>query len=170
MNIIDIVILACLLPFAFTGLFRGLISQIIGILVVVTSIYLSSLAAPQVGQWLLEMSGWSEQVCSVVAFVLIFIACAIACGIVGKLLEKIIRFAHLGPANRLAGMLFGIGLGLLVLSLLSILFEALNGSFSFVEAKTLEESVLFRSLQGISAWVCPKLGEMFPPLGNLLNA
>ena len=108
MNWLDVILVLPLLVGLIRGLMRGLISEIIAIAVVVLGVLGSRWGAPGFSAWLLSQFAWPEQVCDVVAYMLIFLAIAIVLSILAKLLYKFLRAIHLGWANRLLGGMFGL--------------------------------------------------------------
>lgn len=86
---------------------RGLVSEVIAIVVVVLGALGSRMLAPSFAAWLLRQFAWPDEVCDVVAYVLIFLAIAIALSVLAKILHRFLQAIHLGWANRLLGGLFG---------------------------------------------------------------
>ena len=72
-------------------------------------------------------------------------------------MEKILKLVMLGWLNRLLGLVLAIANGLLVASLLLVLFTALNNTFEIVEQKTLAESVLYQPLYNFGSALFPYL-------------
>ena len=96
MNIIDAIILICLIPALIQGLRKGFISQAISIISLIVGIWASAQFAGSVTAWIAQYITASEQVLKIVAFSLILIAVFLALGLIGRLLESILNFAFLG--------------------------------------------------------------------------
>ena len=107
MNWLDVLIVLPLLFGLVRGLMRGLVSEVIAIVVVVLGALGSRMLAPSFAAWLLRQFAWPDEVCDVVAYVLIFLAIAIALSVLAKILHRFLQAIHLGWANRLLGGLFG---------------------------------------------------------------
>ena len=115
-NWLDILILLPLVVGLVKGLMHGLISEIIAIAVVVLGVLGARMAAPDTSAWLLNQFAWPQEVCNVVAYVLLFLAIAIVLSIIAKILTKLLNSIHLGWINRLAGGVIGfVKYGLIVL-------------------------------------------------------
>jgi len=123
---------------------HGLISEIITFVVVILGVLGSWLAAPPFSAWLIRQFAWPENVCDVVAYVLIFIGIAIILSILAKLLTNLLKAIHLGWANRLLGGLFGVlKFGLILLVVIFIL-DKTNEAFHWMDgAPVVQTSVLY---------------------------
>lgn len=163
MNIIDIIILICLIPALIQGIFKGFISQAISIISLILGAWASARFAGIVCNWLAQYISGSEQVLKIVAFVLIFIVVIVGLTLLGKLLEKVIKLVMLGWVNRLLGAVFALMKWLLVMGLLVIAFNSINETFGLVKPEVLAQSHLYPMLTGIADTV-------FPYLKNLLTA
>lgn len=157
MNILDIIILICLIPSLIQGLRKGFISQAISIISLIAGIWASARFADIVGAWLAQYITASEQVLKLVSFAIVMIVVFIILGLIGKLLDGIIKLVMLGWMNRLLGAAFALAKAILILGLLMLVFNSLNANFNFVDPQVIEESVLYPILKGISDTVFPYL-------------
>ena len=157
MNILDIIILICLIPSLIQGLRKGFISQAISIISLIAGIWASARFADIVGVWLAQYITASEQVLKLVSFAIVMIVVFIILGLIGKLLDGIIKLVMLGWINRLLGAAFALAKAILILGLLMLVFNSLNANFNFVDPQVIEESVLYPILKGISDTVFPYL-------------
>ena len=123
---------------------RGLISEIIAIVVVILGVLGAKLWAPPFSKWLLTQFAWPQGVCDVVAYTLLFLGIAIVLSILARLLTKFMRAIHLGWANRLLGGLFGMAkYGLLVLVAVFVM-DKTNEAFHWLdEAPVVKSSVVY---------------------------
>ncbi len=160
MNILDIIILLCLIPAIVQGIRKGLISQAISIVSIVVGIWASARFANAVTAWITQYITASEQVLKVVAFVLILVAAFIVLGLIGRLLESILNFAMLGWVNRLLGAAFSLLKAVLILGLVIMLFNSLNNAFGFVKPEVLGQSVLYQPIKSIADSVFPYIQSM----------
>ena len=78
-------------------------------------------------------------------------------GLIGKLLHGIIQLVMLGWVNRLLGAAFAFAKAILILGVLILIFNSINANFNLVDAKVLEESVLYPIIKDISDIVFPYL-------------
>ena len=157
MNILDIIILICLVPSIIQGLRKGFISQAISIVSIVAGVWASANFANLVSDWLAQYLEAPEQVLRIVSFAIIMIVVFIILGLIGKLLHGIIQLGRLGWVNRLLGAAFAFAKAILILGVLILIFNSINANFNLVDAKVLEESVLYPIIKNISDTVFPYL-------------
>ena len=157
MNILDIIILICLVPSIIQGLRKGFISQAISIVSIVAGVWASANFANLVSDWLAQYLEAPEQVLRIVSFAVIMIVVFIILGLIGKLLHGIIQLVMLGWVNRLLGAAFAFAKAILILGVLILIFNSINANFNLVDAKVLEESVLYPIIKDISDIVFPYL-------------
>lgn len=163
MNILDIIILICLIPALIQGLSKGFISQAIALISLVAGVWASYRFAGIACEWLSQYISGSEQVLRIASFALIFILVILALSLVGKLLDKVIQIVMLGWLNKLLGGLFAIAKWVLILSLIVVAFNSINQTFNLVKPGVLAESQLYPILNEIA-------NTIFPYLKNLLKA
>ena len=160
MNILDAIILICLIPAVIQGLRKGFISQAISIVSFIVGIWASARFANIVTAWISQYITASEQILKIVAFALILVVVFIVLGLVGRLLESILNFTFLGWINKLAGVIFSLLKAFLILGLVIIAFNSLNATFGFVKPEVLADSVLYGPLKNIADTVFPYIKNM----------
>ena len=160
MNILDIIILICLVPSIIQGLRKGFISQAISIVSIVAGVWASANFANIVSDWLAQYLEAPEQVLRIVSFAIIMIVVFIILGLIGKLLHGIIQLVMLGWVNRLLGAAFAFAKAILILGVLILIFNSINANFNLVDAKVMEESVLYPIIKNISDTVFPFIKYM----------
>lgn len=160
MNILDIIILICLIPAIIQGLRKGFISQAVSIISLLAGVWASARFANIVGDWLAQYITASEQVLKIVSFALILIVVFIILGLIGKLLEGIFKLVMLGWLNRLLGMVFSLLKWMLVLGLLVMAFNSLNTTFEIVRPEVLADSVLYPIIKDFADKVFPYLQSL----------
>ena len=160
MNILDAIILICLIPAIIHGVRKGFISQAIAIISFIAGIWASARFADMVSKWVSQYITASEQVLKIIAFAIILVAVFIALGLVGRLLEKILDFAFLGWVNRLAGVTFSVLKTALILGLVAMAFNSWNDSFGLVKPEVLEDSVLYGPVKGMADAIFPYIKNM----------
>ena len=160
MNILDIIILICLVPAIIQGVRKGFISQAISIISLIAGVWASAKFANLVGEWLSQYITASEQVLKVVSFAIILIVVFIILGLIGKVLDKIIRLVMLGWLNKLLGVVFSLAKCLLILGLITLAFNSLNTSFNLVKPEVLSESILYPVIKEITDTVFPYIKSL----------
>ena len=163
MNILDIIILICLIPALIQGLIKGFISQAISLISVILGAWASAQFAGLVSKWLGQYITCSEQALKIIAFGLIFIVVIICLALLGKLLEAAIKLIMLGWLNRLLGALFALLKWIMILGLITLGFNAINEALNLVNPETIAQSHLYSALTSIA-------NTVFPHIKNLLTA
>ena len=155
MNILDIIILICLIPAIIQGIIKGFISQAISIISLILGVWASARFAGFVCKWLAQYITCSEQVLNIAAFALIFIIVIILLVLLGKLLEKVIKLVMLGWLNRVLGALFATLNWLLVMGLISIAFNEINQTLGLVKPEVIAGSHLYSFITSFANLVFP---------------
>ncbi len=106
MGITDIVILIIIGVFGIKGLFKGLISEIFGILGLILG-YLLAFQYYELGAKLLMYVGVSKNIADKAGFVVAFLAIYIIVFFVGFLLKKFFKKIQLGWLDKIGGFIFG---------------------------------------------------------------
>jgi membrane protein required for colicin V production len=161
MNILDIIILICLVPSIIQGLRKGFISQAISIVSLIAGIWASARFANLISEWLAQYIQASDQALRIVSFVIIMIAAFIVLGLVGKLLNGIIQLVMLGWMNRLLGAAFAFIKAVLIIGVIILVFNSINTNYNLADPKFLEESTLYPFIKNISDITFPYLKSMF---------
>lgn len=162
MNILDAIILICLIPAIFQGIRKGFISQAISIISLIAGIWASARFADIVSEWASKYITASEQVLNIVAFAIILIVVFIVLGLIGRLLESILKFVLLGWLNKLAGVVFSLIKALLILGLIITVFSSLNDTIEIVRPEVLADSRLYQPLKDTA-------DAVFPYIKNILT-
>lgn len=118
MGIIDIGILVVLAFFLIKGIIRGLLREVCSLLgLVLGGVFAFSFYLP-VAQLLQDKLNLPSQLCVWGAFLVIFLLFVMVFAVVGFVLHRFVKMVFLGGFNRLAGAIFGIVQGVVVLSML----------------------------------------------------
>ncbi len=110
--------------FAYKGFTKGLIIELASLAALVLGIYAALYFSDITADFLVTYLKVGKKYLSLIAFVLTFILVVI--GVVtlgGRILEKFIDILLLGFLNKLAGAVFGVLKGMLILSLLLMLMN-----------------------------------------------
>lgn len=160
MNILDIILLLCLVWAVVQGLRKGFISQVIAIISIISGVWMSARFTNVVCTWLSQWISGSEQVLKVVAFTLILVAVFLVLAALGKALEGIIRLVMLGWLNKLLGVVFSLLKCLLILGLIVLAFNSLNSTIQLVKPEYLADSILYGPIRDLANSVFPYVKEM----------
>lgn len=117
MNLLDIVILVLLVGFLLKGLFRGFLKELCSLFGLFGGLFLALRYHAPLAELLLETLGWSARICVVIAFISLFLLTILFFGVLGFLLSRFVKLLFLGGFNRVAGGLFGLVQGGLLVTL-----------------------------------------------------
>lgn len=162
MNVVDIAVLVVLGAFAVKGLVRGLFKELCSLLGLLAGAFLAFRFHPPLAESLTLSLRVPVGVGTVAAFLLLFLATFIFFAVLGHLLSRFVRLLFLGGLNRVAGGVFGLVQGVLLLTLvlfalsLAPLPEGLQPVFRGSELAPpfihLGEAVMHGSRRAFSEW------------------
>lgn len=161
MNILDIVLLVCLIPALIQGLRKGFIAQVVAIISLVLGGWLAYKFSAVVTEWLAQWLDITGQALNIISFILIFAVVVTLLFLLGKILEASVKIILLGWLNKLLGLVFALFKYALVIGLLVILFDSINDKFSLVSGSYLDSSFMYSGLKSISYSVFPYLKSLF---------
>ncbi len=117
MNLFDIAILLLLAGFILKGLWRGLLRELCSLCGLFGGLFLAVRYHAPLAELLMERVSWPGQLCVVIAFAALLLLTVIFFGLLGFVLSRFIKLLFLGGFNRVAGALFGLVQGGLLLTL-----------------------------------------------------
>lgn len=160
MHILDLILLICLVPAAIQGFSKGFITQLIGFVAVLVGAWVSYHFSGLVSDLLKTWFEVSPAVLQIISFILLFIVVVFVLNLIGKALKAILKFAMLGWADKLLGVVLSLLVTCLVLGLLIILFNTINTKFELVSEEVLSQSILYGPLRDIAYTVFPYFKEL----------
>jgi membrane protein required for colicin V production len=160
MNILDIIILICLVPAIVLGIKKGFISQAVSIISLIVGVWASARFANIVGSWLAQYINASEQSLKVIAFAVILLAVMVGLFLAGKILEGLVKLVTLGWLNRLLGVIFSLGKCLLIMGLVIMFCSYINDTFHIVKPDFSEDAVLYPIVKDLSYKVFPYIKSL----------
>ena len=155
MNTLDLIILFPVAAGFITGLFRGLIKEVISLAVIIIGIYLSKILAPYASELLINWFDLSPKGAQPLGYIAVFCVIALLLTLTGRLLQGFIQLLSLGFLNSIVGGIFG---GLKIALIISILLNVLQGidhRIKVVDPELKEESILYRPIKELA----PELWE-----------
>lgn len=122
MNVVDIAILAVLALFLIKGLVRGLLKELCSLFGLFGGLAIALRFHPYLAEGMLKTFSLPPQLCVVIAFAALFLLTVLTFALIGFLLSRFVKLLFLGGFNRVAGGLFGLIQGgvLLVLVLFGL--------------------------------------------------
>ncbi len=160
MNILDIILLICFIPTVISGLHKGMVSQLIGLLTIFLGCRLAVLLEEPVSAWLAELTAANPGVIHVFSFILIFIVVAVTLFLAGKIIERLIKIILLGWLNRLLGVIISLMIFAIVSGILGIMMTSLNNELKLFNPAILNGSIILDAFKKITVAVMPYLKSL----------
>ncbi len=157
MNVFDVVITVFLLFGFIRGLMKGLFIEVASLVALIGGVWGSIHFSYFIGDFLKESVSWSEKKIALAAFAITFVLIIIVVSLLGRFLTKLADLAALGMVNKILGGLFGLLKIGLVLSIVFIFFDRMNSTISFIDKKTLDESILYSPVKSIAPTIFPSI-------------
>jgi len=161
MNILDIIVIIPALWFAFWGFRRGLVIEIATLAALIMGVYAGIRFSGVARAFLSGNFNIADNYLPAASFGLTFVAVVALVFIIGKILEKFIEFAALGFLNRLAGALFGIIKGVVLLSVIFLLVHTFKSDLISVDIK--EKSLFYNPVRAVAPMIWKSLKELQNP-------
>jgi len=157
MNYIDIILLILLFLSAINGLRKGFIEELAGLLALILGIWAALHFSGIVAQLLAENFGFHNRYLQGISFLITFIIVLILVNIIGVFASRLINAIQLGFLNRLAGLVFGVIKGALVLSVFLVLFNKLDQDVHLLHRDAKAGSRLFVPIKNFAPSIFPFL-------------
>lgn len=161
MNTLDIIILlAVIVPGLWVGIKSGFLDQVVSLVAVLLGIWLSSIFAEPVGNMLGGFIKAAPVVIKIISFLLIFVAIYLILKAISKLILKFVDKVFGRGIDKLLGICLGILKYAILVGLLIMLFNYINGQFTIVSRETLEQSKVFVWMENFSSTIFPFLKSL----------
>jgi uncharacterized membrane protein required for colicin V production len=163
---LNLILAACVVLFLVNGFFQGLIHMLGSFLGLIIGVGVASRLDTTLGAWLNSQTGWNQNICTILGFVIILILFTRVFGIVLHILEKAFNFMKIplvGLANRVAGGILGFFEGVFIVGATLIIIKTLP----FPIASTLSGSVLAASMISAASILIPLLPKSIQQLYKL---
>jgi uncharacterized membrane protein required for colicin V production len=125
LNWVDVVTALVLLSFAFRGLLRGLLREVLSLVGCFLGLWIALLKFVPLGEWVQSKFPLTEPLPFHLAFLAIFLSMASLAGLVGYLLHRIAKGLLMGWLDAVMGMGFGCIKGVMLLTVLLFLLSHL---------------------------------------------
>jgi len=158
MNFLDIVLAIPIVLLAFGGYKKGLIKEVASLVALILGIYFAILFSDVVASYLLGYFDINHRYVFIVAFILTFIGVVLAVSLLGRMLDKIASLAALGFINKFLGLIFGFVKGVVIVSVLIMLFNMIDSNGNILKEDTRENSLLYAPVSRIA----PRILENIP--------
>lgn len=157
MNYLDVVLGALLLWGLIRGFMKGLLVEIATLIGFVAGIYAAIHFSFYLSSYLQKIVSWEKNTINLVSFAVTFLIVICSLYFLGKALTKVADAATLGLMNKFMGAIFGLVKMGLILSALLLFFNTTNNLVRFVDAKTLEESKLYKPISDAGRFIFLKM-------------
>jgi len=160
---LNLILAACVILFLVNGFFQGIIHMIGSFIGLVIGVGAASRWDNAGGAWLHAQTGWNQNICVIVAFVVILVVFTRVFGIILHILEKAFNFMKIplvGLANRLAGGVLGFFEGVFVVGATLIIIKTLP----FPVTASITGSTLAGSLIAAASLLMPLLPKSIQAL------
>jgi len=161
---IDIILGGLLAYGCIKGLWKGLVSELAGVVSLLLGIFIAIKFSGFVGNMFSGNINENPKHAAIVAFIITFVAVVVGVSLLSKIVTKLADFSGLGLVNRLLGGLFGGIKMVLMLSVILHFFLKINSNHTFAEQETLDNSLFFNPILKVSNLIFPTLEEWFGDL------
>ncbi|MFW6347398.1 MAG: CvpA family protein [Cyclonatronaceae bacterium] len=163
MNLLDGIILVPLLFAGFQGFRNGLMREVIGLVGVVLSLFVSFRYLDETARAVSDVITISETYLPIVAFAVLFLSLLAGVQALIYLLEKILKMAMLSLPNRLLGLAFSV----LKSSVFISAFLILLALFDMPGEELREGSMLYGYITPVAPVAYDALATVYPETENL---
>jgi len=162
---LDAIGIILVILFFIRGYMRGLIIAAFSMLAILLGIFCALKFSQTFSSWLLAKGYISSPWVQVFSYAILFITVVIVVRLVGKLFQTIVEGLMLGFANRLAGGILYVFLGLVVWS--SIIW--IGAHAKIISPETIAASKTYPWVSGIAPWCCEQIGRLLPFLKDTFS-
>ena len=169
MSTLDIILALFLFYFAFKGFTNGFIISIATLAGLILGFYAASHFSEFTANWLQHDMGLKSGNIKLIAYIVTFVIVVVLIFLLGRFMTGVVKTVGLGIVNRLAGALFGIAKGLLIASLLFLLFARIDPHESLLTATQKKGSVLYKPVSAIAPAVIPLVKKYTAEIEELVK-
>ena len=168
MSLFDIVLLIIIGGFALFGLWFGLVRTLGSLIGTVVGVYIAGRYYEPLANWIIHLTGWSENHVKVIIFIAAFLIITRLVGfvfwIISKFLSIFTQLPFIGGLDRMLGFIFGAVEGMLVLGVSFYFIARFPVNLPFMEG--LAHSEVAPSLVRLASVVIP----LFPQAIRILHS
>lgn len=154
MNLLDVIIIACMVFLIVRGIFRGFIREVGSLAGVVLGIWFASIYQAQMTDFLKPILP-SGKFLPLISFALIFLVVLVLCNVVGWLLKKLVKKIFLGWADRTLGAALAVLKGVIITYFAIVLLTFFVPSKSSLIAQSKMAPIIINSYQSIVGLLPP---------------
>lgn len=160
LTIIDIILLVLFVPALWSGISKGLVRQVAGILALILGIWGAWHFSDAVAQLLKSYFEADRSVLKVSAFIIIFTGILVIVWLVGRAAEGIIKITLLSWVDKLLGVVFAILKTAFILSIIIYFLNYLDSVFEFLPKKEIADSDIYQFISRIAPSLFPYIKSL----------
>jgi membrane protein required for colicin V production len=160
-QVVDLIIIGVIGLSSLTGLFRGVVKEVIALGVWIIAVWMGYNHAHSLTPWL-QTYIQNPTACSAIAFIIIVIGVLLVGGILNFILGLMLRRTGLSSMDKILGMCFGFARGVFIVSLIL----AVVSMTSLPYQPYTQNSVICAKLQPVITWI----SGYFPMVLNHLKS
>lgn len=157
MNILDIIFLIPLLFALYRGFKKGMVYMIASLLALVLGIFGAIKFRPLFASLLDSIFNISPAHINVIAFAVAFVSIVIVVHLLAFFLDRLIKAVALNFINRLLGMVFGLLVTAVVISMILYPINQVNAERQIIKPEHIEGSLLYEPLSSFAPAIIPYL-------------
>lgn len=161
MSVLDIIIGALLAFAIYKGIKNGLFVELASFVSLIIGIFVAIKFSYLVKSILEKNVSWQPKYVELTAFILTFIIVVVGIHLLAKFFTSIADWAYLGWLNTAGGAAFSVIKTVLALSVLFSIFEKINVNNLIAKEETLDNSIFYRPIENVSAFIYPRLEELY---------
>lgn len=162
---IDLAIVGIIALSVLTGLFRGLIKEVIALCIWILAIWLAFNYSPVLDPWMQKYIQ-DKTVRTVTSFILIMLATLIVGGIANALLGFILKRSGLSGTDRILGMGFGFVRGVFIVALILTVIKMTSLPYQVYA----QESTLYAKFDPLVSWLDASMPDFLTKVKSIDNA
>lgn len=149
-NLLDIILIIPLLLFAWNGYKKGFIVEVASLAALILGLYIAFFFSDFAAEMLNSLFDLDQKYVAVFAFLITFIVVIFLVLTVGKIVQQFINILLLGFLNKLAGAVFGLLKGALLLSILIFVINYFDFGENMIKQEEREKSIFFAPIESIA--------------------
>jgi len=143
MNVLDIIVLSCLIYGLIRGLIKGFVVEIAGVIALFVGVLGAFKFTSSFANFIDPLIDLDPKIIQGVSFLLLFIAIVYGISLLAKMLTKTLQLVALGFLNRLAGGLFGLIKWTVILCALLLAFDQIESVITILPQGFAEKSIAY---------------------------
>lgn len=169
MSTLDIILAIFLCYFAFKGFTNGFIISIATLAGLILGFYAAAHFSELTANWLQHDMGLKSSNIKLIAYIVTFVIVVVLIFLLGRFMTGVVKTVGLGVVNRLAGALFGIAKGLLIVSFIFLLFSRIDPNESLFTEAQKKGSVLYKPVAAVAPAVIPMVQKYTVQVKELIH-